>query len=273
MQTLFGMMAMQKQVEMGNARARKFSDSLDVANKENDLLASKNTEILARLEETEKERDVLKKENDSLQDEKDALQLEKSVWQTERDSIRDEKAELQRLLADEQSAQMAFEKRALDERNALIDTISRVNGGMLALHARFSRVGALRYTQGFRDGFSDRVPAEGQTSSTPDEIDKDLGIDHLGVYVDPEPTEAEHIFDECQEIASSRITTAPPTVQPITALHSSTVVSPIVTADVGPQQNDSVIHLDSPPREGEMADETEEADQHNQEAVGTEAAS
>ncbi|XP_059659136.1 endochitinase A1-like [Cornus florida] len=73
--------------------------------------------------------------------------------------------------------------------------------------------------------------------------------------------------------ASSRITTAPPTVQPLTALHSSTVVCPIVTADVGPQQNDSVIHLDSPPREGEMADGTEEADQHNQEAVGTEAAS
>ncbi|XP_059658761.1 uncharacterized protein LOC132305097 [Cornus florida] len=44
METLFGMMAMQKQVEMGNARARKFSDSLEVANKENDLLAMKNTE-------------------------------------------------------------------------------------------------------------------------------------------------------------------------------------------------------------------------------------
>ncbi|XP_059650781.1 MDIS1-interacting receptor like kinase 2-like [Cornus florida] len=65
-----------------------------------------------------------------------------------------------------------------------------------------------------------------------------------------------------------RITTAPPTIQPLTTLHSSTVVSPIVTADVGPQQNDSVIHLDSPPREGEMADGTEEADRHNQEAVG-----
>ncbi|XP_059658973.1 uncharacterized protein LOC132305331 [Cornus florida] len=91
METLFGMMAMQKQVEMGNARARKFSDSLEVANKENDLLAMKNTEVLARLDKTEQERDVLKKENDSLQDEKDALQLEKSVWQTERESIREEK--------------------------------------------------------------------------------------------------------------------------------------------------------------------------------------
>ncbi|XP_059649958.1 uncharacterized protein LOC132295676 [Cornus florida] len=145
METLFGMMAMQKQVEMGNARARKYSDSLEVANKENDLLAMKNTEVLVRLDKAEQERDVLKKENDSLQDEKDALQLEKSVWQTEQESLREEKAELQRLLADEQSARMAFEKRALDERTALIDAISRVGGGMLALHARFSRVGALRF--------------------------------------------------------------------------------------------------------------------------------
>ncbi|XP_059650318.1 uncharacterized protein LOC132296094 [Cornus florida] len=58
METLFGMMAMQKQVEMGNARARKFSDSLEVANKENDLLAMKNTEVLARLDKTEQERNV-----------------------------------------------------------------------------------------------------------------------------------------------------------------------------------------------------------------------
>ncbi|XP_059663700.1 uncharacterized protein LOC132309405 [Cornus florida] len=93
METLFGMMAMQKQVEMGNARARKYSDSLEVANKENDLLAMKNTEVLVRLDKAEQERDVLKKENDSLQDEKDALQLEKSVWQTERESIREEKLE------------------------------------------------------------------------------------------------------------------------------------------------------------------------------------
>ncbi|XP_059668721.1 uncharacterized protein LOC132313792 [Cornus florida] len=102
METLFGMMAMQKQVEMGNARARKYSDSLEVANKENDLLAMKNTEVLVRLDKAEQERDVLKKENDSLQDEKDALQLEKRVWQTEQESLREEKAELQRLLANEQ---------------------------------------------------------------------------------------------------------------------------------------------------------------------------
>ncbi|XP_059663524.1 early nodulin-like protein 2 [Cornus florida] len=70
-----------------------------------------------------------------------------------------------------------------------------------------------------------------------------------------------------------RITTAPPTALPLTAPQSSTVVPPITTADGSPQQNDSVIHLDSPPREGEMADGTEEAGRHNQEAVGTEAAS
>ncbi|XP_059632954.1 uncharacterized protein LOC132275467 [Cornus florida] len=273
METLFGMMAMQKQVEMGNARARKYSDSLEVANKENDLLAMKNTEVLVRLDKAEQERDVLKKENDSLQDEKDALQLEKSVWQTERESIREEKAELQRLLADEQSARMAFEKRALDERTALIDAISRVGGGMLALHARFSRVGALRYAQGFREGFADRVPDEGQTSSTPDEVDKDLGIEPLGVYVDPEPTEAERIFDECQDIASSRIITAPPTALPLTAPQSSTVAPSIATVDAEPQPNDSVIHLDSPPHEGEAADGAEEASRQDQDAVGTEASS
>ncbi|XP_059645137.1 uncharacterized protein LOC132306488 [Cornus florida] len=273
METLFGMMAMQKQVEMGNARARKYSDSLEVANKENDLLAMKNTEVLVRLDKAEQERDVLKKENDSLQDEKDALQLEKSVWQTEQESLREEKAELQRLLADEQSARMAFEKRALDERTALIDVISRVGGGMLALHARFSRVGALRYAQGFREGFADRVPDEGQTSSTPDEVDKDLGIEPLGVYVDPEPTEAERIFDECQDIASSRIITAPPTALPLTAPQSSTVAPSVATADAEPQPNDSVIHLDSPPHEGEAADGAEEASRQDQDAVGTEASS
>ncbi|XP_059647067.1 uncharacterized protein LOC132293547 [Cornus florida] len=273
METLFGMMAMQKQVEMGNARARKYSDSLEVANKENDLLAMKNTEALVRLDKAEQERDVLKKENDSLQDEKDALQLEKSVWQTEQESLREEKAELQRLLADEQSARMAFEKRALDERTALIDVISRVGGGMLALHARFSRVGALRYAQGFREGFADRVPDEGQTSSTPDEVDKDLGIEPLGVYVDPEPTEAERIFDECQDIASSRIITAPPATLPLTAPQSSTVAPSVATADAEPQPNNSVIHLDSPPHEGEAADGAEEASRQDQDAVGTEASS
>ncbi|XP_059629907.1 uncharacterized protein LOC132272845 [Cornus florida] len=161
METLFGMMAMQKQVEMGNARARKYSDSLEVANKENDLLAMKNTEALVRLDKAEQERDVLKKENDSLQDEKDALQLEKSVWQTEQESLREEKAELQ----------------------------------------------------------------------------------------------------------------PPPATLPLTAPQSSTVAPSVATADAEPQPNDSVIHLDSPPHEGEAADGAEEASRQDQDGVGTEASS
>ncbi|XP_059651449.1 uncharacterized protein LOC132299037 [Cornus florida] len=174
---------------------------------------------------------------------------------------------------------MAFEKRALDERNALLDTISRVNGGMLALHARFSRVGALRYAQGFREGYADRVPDEGQTVSTPDNVDKELDIDPPGVYTDPDSTAAEGIFDECQEIASSRITPTPPAALTLDIFPLSTLTPSTATAEDNPQQNDSsdavegrtqqndsVIHLDSPPREDDDTTNNEEAAQHHQEA-------
>ncbi|XP_059627326.1 spindle pole body protein pcp1-like [Cornus florida] len=114
METLYGMMAMQKQVELVNAKVRTLSDSLNTANKENDALAAQKTGLMVQLGKVEKERDSLRKETDSLQDERNALQLEKSVWHTEREFFKAENEELLRLLSDEQSAWMAFEKRALD---------------------------------------------------------------------------------------------------------------------------------------------------------------
>ncbi|XP_059646408.1 uncharacterized protein LOC132299850 isoform X2 [Cornus florida] len=231
----FPLSAMEKQVEHVNAKVRALSDSLNAANKENDDLAAQKTGLMVQLGKIEKERDSLRKETDSLQDERNALQLERSVWHTERESLKAEKEELLRLLSDEQSARMAFEKKALDKRNTLLDTISRVNGGMLALHARFSRVGALRYAQGFREGYADRVPDEGQTGSTHDDVDKDLDIDPPGVYTDPDSTAAEGIFDKCQEIASSRITHTPPAALTLDILPLSTLTPSAVTAEDNPQ--------------------------------------
>ncbi|XP_059653651.1 uncharacterized protein LOC132300542 [Cornus florida] len=113
----FKMVTMQRALEIANQKVITLSSgykklSVDMKNAKTEL------------RESELKHSGLKKEKDSLQ----GAPLE-----------------------DERGARSAMDKKASDDRTALLGVTSRVEGGVKALHAHFSYA----YAQGYRDGFTD----------------------------------------------------------------------------------------------------------------------